>query len=87
MCSLLTGALLEATVALGARSSLPYFLPQSPNSHAVLKGGCVCGKGFCLFVCLSVQNLSEVKRCDLVMSLNQNRRAGNVRQSSEDLFR
>uniref|UniRef100_A0A4W6D086 Phosphoinositide phospholipase C n=1 Tax=Lates calcarifer TaxID=8187 RepID=A0A4W6D086_LATCA len=37
VCSLLTGALLEATVALGARSSLPYFLPQSPNSHAVLK--------------------------------------------------
>lgn len=39
MCSLLTGALLEATAALGARSALPYPLPQGPNSHAVLKGG------------------------------------------------
>ncbi|KAM6898546.1 1-phosphatidylinositol 4,5-bisphosphate phosphodiesterase epsilon-1 isoform 2-T2 [Lycodopsis pacificus] len=37
VCSLLTGALLEATAALGARSALPYPLPQSPNSHAVLK--------------------------------------------------
>ncbi|XP_049915900.1 1-phosphatidylinositol 4,5-bisphosphate phosphodiesterase epsilon-1 isoform X5 [Epinephelus moara] len=36
-CSLLTGALLEATAALGARSALPYPLPQAPNSHAVLK--------------------------------------------------
>uniref|UniRef100_A0A8C9X9V5 Phosphoinositide phospholipase C n=1 Tax=Sander lucioperca TaxID=283035 RepID=A0A8C9X9V5_SANLU len=37
VCSLLTGALLEATAALGARSALPYPLPQGPNSHAVLK--------------------------------------------------
>ncbi|TKS89600.1 1-phosphatidylinositol 4,5-bisphosphate phosphodiesterase epsilon-1 [Collichthys lucidus] len=37
VCSLLTGALLEATAALGARSALPYPLPQAPNSHAVLK--------------------------------------------------
>uniref|UniRef100_A0A8C3AG71 Phosphoinositide phospholipase C n=1 Tax=Cyclopterus lumpus TaxID=8103 RepID=A0A8C3AG71_CYCLU len=37
VCSLLTGALLEATAALGARSALPYLLPQSPNSHTVLK--------------------------------------------------
>uniref|UniRef100_A0A3B4VIV0 Phosphoinositide phospholipase C n=1 Tax=Seriola dumerili TaxID=41447 RepID=A0A3B4VIV0_SERDU len=37
VCSLLTGALLEATTALGARSALPYPLPQGPNSHAVLK--------------------------------------------------
>ncbi|XP_029312319.1 LOW QUALITY PROTEIN: 1-phosphatidylinositol 4,5-bisphosphate phosphodiesterase epsilon-1 [Cottoperca gobio] len=35
-CSLLTGALLEATAALGARSALPYPLPQIPNSHALL---------------------------------------------------
>lgn len=40
MCSLLTGALLEATAALGSRSALPYPFPQGPNSHAVLKGGC-----------------------------------------------
>ncbi|XP_068439869.1 1-phosphatidylinositol 4,5-bisphosphate phosphodiesterase epsilon-1 isoform X2 [Clinocottus analis] len=32
VCSLLTGALLEATTALGARSALPYLLPQSPNA-------------------------------------------------------
>ncbi|XP_041830274.1 1-phosphatidylinositol 4,5-bisphosphate phosphodiesterase epsilon-1 [Melanotaenia boesemani] len=37
VCSLLTGALLESTVALGARSALPCPLPQCPNSHAVLK--------------------------------------------------
>ncbi|XP_076616405.1 1-phosphatidylinositol 4,5-bisphosphate phosphodiesterase epsilon-1 isoform X2 [Chaetodon auriga] len=37
VCSLLTGALLEATAALGARSALPYPVPQGPNSHAVLK--------------------------------------------------
>ncbi|KAM9336797.1 1-phosphatidylinositol 4,5-bisphosphate phosphodiesterase epsilon-1 [Symphorus nematophorus] len=37
VCSLLTGALLEATAALGARSALLYPLPQGPNSHAVLK--------------------------------------------------
>ncbi|XP_054454527.1 1-phosphatidylinositol 4,5-bisphosphate phosphodiesterase epsilon-1 isoform X2 [Anoplopoma fimbria] len=37
VCSLLTGALLEATAALGARSALPYPLPPGPNSHAVLK--------------------------------------------------
>uniref|UniRef100_A0AAQ5ZRG0 Phosphoinositide phospholipase C n=1 Tax=Amphiprion ocellaris TaxID=80972 RepID=A0AAQ5ZRG0_AMPOC len=37
VCSLLTGALLEATAALGARSSLLYPLPQCPNGHAVLK--------------------------------------------------
>ncbi|XP_074519567.1 1-phosphatidylinositol 4,5-bisphosphate phosphodiesterase epsilon-1 isoform X2 [Halichoeres trimaculatus] len=36
-CSLLTGALLEATAALGARATLPYPLPQGPNGHAVLK--------------------------------------------------
>ncbi|XP_033975250.1 1-phosphatidylinositol 4,5-bisphosphate phosphodiesterase epsilon-1 isoform X1 [Trematomus bernacchii] len=36
-CSLLTGALLEATAALGSRSSLPCPLPQIPNCHAVLK--------------------------------------------------
>uniref|UniRef100_A0A3B5B5Z6 Phosphoinositide phospholipase C n=1 Tax=Stegastes partitus TaxID=144197 RepID=A0A3B5B5Z6_9TELE len=36
-CSLLSGALLEATAALGARSSLPCPLPQCPNGHAVLK--------------------------------------------------
>uniref|UniRef100_H3DNJ9 Phosphoinositide phospholipase C n=1 Tax=Tetraodon nigroviridis TaxID=99883 RepID=H3DNJ9_TETNG len=37
--SLLTGALLEAVAALGARSALPYPLPQGTghNSHAVLK--------------------------------------------------
>uniref|UniRef100_A0A8C4HFA5 Phosphoinositide phospholipase C n=1 Tax=Dicentrarchus labrax TaxID=13489 RepID=A0A8C4HFA5_DICLA len=35
VCSLLTGALLEATAALGARSALLYPLPQGPNSHAV----------------------------------------------------
>ncbi|XP_047464842.1 1-phosphatidylinositol 4,5-bisphosphate phosphodiesterase epsilon-1 isoform X3 [Mugil cephalus] len=37
VCSLLTGALLEATTALGARSALLYPVPQCPNSHAVLK--------------------------------------------------
>uniref|UniRef100_A0A7N8Y1T5 Phosphoinositide phospholipase C n=1 Tax=Mastacembelus armatus TaxID=205130 RepID=A0A7N8Y1T5_9TELE len=37
VCSLLTGALLEAIAALGARSALPYALPHLPNSHAVLK--------------------------------------------------
>uniref|UniRef100_A0A3Q4BGW2 Phosphoinositide phospholipase C n=1 Tax=Mola mola TaxID=94237 RepID=A0A3Q4BGW2_MOLML len=37
VCSLLTGALLEATAALGARSSLPNPFPQGSNSHAVLK--------------------------------------------------
>ncbi|XP_042363571.1 1-phosphatidylinositol 4,5-bisphosphate phosphodiesterase epsilon-1 isoform X2 [Plectropomus leopardus] len=37
VCSLLTGALLEATTALGARSALPYPWPPGPNSHAVLK--------------------------------------------------
>ncbi|XP_041670988.1 1-phosphatidylinositol 4,5-bisphosphate phosphodiesterase epsilon-1 isoform X2 [Cheilinus undulatus] len=37
VCSLLTGALLEATTALGARSTLPYPMPQGPNGHAVLK--------------------------------------------------
>uniref|UniRef100_A0A3Q0RX65 Phosphoinositide phospholipase C n=1 Tax=Amphilophus citrinellus TaxID=61819 RepID=A0A3Q0RX65_AMPCI len=37
LCSLLTGALLEATLSLGARSALLYPLPQCPNSHAVLK--------------------------------------------------
>ncbi|XP_038591439.1 1-phosphatidylinositol 4,5-bisphosphate phosphodiesterase epsilon-1 isoform X2 [Micropterus salmoides] len=37
VCSLLTGALLEATAALGARLALPYPLPQGPNSHVVLK--------------------------------------------------
>ncbi|KAM3592601.1 uncharacterized protein V6R79_021845 [Siganus canaliculatus] len=37
VCSLLTGALLEATAALGARSSLPYPPPQASNNHAVLK--------------------------------------------------
>uniref|UniRef100_A0A665W4E4 Phosphoinositide phospholipase C n=1 Tax=Echeneis naucrates TaxID=173247 RepID=A0A665W4E4_ECHNA len=37
VCSLLSGALLEATAALGARSVLPYPSPQGPNSHAVLK--------------------------------------------------
>nr|XP_057918195.1 1-phosphatidylinositol 4,5-bisphosphate phosphodiesterase epsilon-1 isoform X3 [Doryrhamphus excisus] len=31
VCSLLTGALLDATTALGARSGLPYPLGQSPN--------------------------------------------------------
>lgn len=38
--SLLTGALLEAIAALGARSALPYPFPQGTghNSHAVLKG-------------------------------------------------
>lgn len=40
LCSLLTGALLEATTALGARSTIPYPFPQGLNSHAVLKGGC-----------------------------------------------
>ncbi|XP_042079241.1 1-phosphatidylinositol 4,5-bisphosphate phosphodiesterase epsilon-1 isoform X2 [Haplochromis burtoni] len=35
--SLLTGALLEATLVLGARTALLYPLPQCPNSHAVLK--------------------------------------------------
>lgn len=38
--SLLTGALLEATAALGSRSAVPYAFPQGPTSHAVLKGGC-----------------------------------------------
>uniref|UniRef100_A0A3P9I684 Phosphoinositide phospholipase C n=1 Tax=Oryzias latipes TaxID=8090 RepID=A0A3P9I684_ORYLA len=37
LCSLLTGAILEATVAIGARSSLLCPPPQCPNSHAVLK--------------------------------------------------
>ncbi|XP_077358777.1 1-phosphatidylinositol 4,5-bisphosphate phosphodiesterase epsilon-1 isoform X2 [Festucalex cinctus] len=38
VCSLLTGALLETTVALGARSSLPCPFGQFPNSsHGVLK--------------------------------------------------
>ncbi|XP_037134464.1 1-phosphatidylinositol 4,5-bisphosphate phosphodiesterase epsilon-1 isoform X4 [Syngnathus acus] len=38
VCSLLSGALLEATAALGARSALPCPLGQSPNSsHGVLK--------------------------------------------------
>ncbi|KAK7919592.1 hypothetical protein WMY93_010876 [Mugilogobius chulae] len=39
VCSLLSGALLEATAALGSRFSLPLPLPcpQSANSHAVLK--------------------------------------------------
>lgn len=43
VCSLLTGALLEATAALGARSSLPNPFPQGSNSHAVLKGECSAG--------------------------------------------
>ncbi|MEQ2164790.1 hypothetical protein GOODEAATRI_010356, partial [Goodea atripinnis] len=38
LCSLLTGALLEATVSLGARPTLPFSLPQCSNGHAVLKG-------------------------------------------------
>lgn len=47
MFSLLTGALLEAVAALGARSALPYPFPQGTghNSHAVLKGTekvCIC---------------------------------------------
>ncbi|XP_023196734.1 1-phosphatidylinositol 4,5-bisphosphate phosphodiesterase epsilon-1 isoform X2 [Xiphophorus maculatus] len=37
LCSLLTGAFLEATVSLGARASLPFSLPQCSNGHAVLK--------------------------------------------------
>uniref|UniRef100_A0A3Q3BAX8 Phosphoinositide phospholipase C n=1 Tax=Kryptolebias marmoratus TaxID=37003 RepID=A0A3Q3BAX8_KRYMA len=37
LSSLLTGALLEATVVLGSRFALPYPLLQTPNSHAVLK--------------------------------------------------
>ncbi|XP_068161011.1 1-phosphatidylinositol 4,5-bisphosphate phosphodiesterase epsilon-1 isoform X2 [Antennarius striatus] len=37
VCSLLTGALLEATASLGARSSLPYPSTQCFNSHGVLK--------------------------------------------------
>uniref|UniRef100_A0A3Q3LIZ2 Phosphoinositide phospholipase C n=1 Tax=Labrus bergylta TaxID=56723 RepID=A0A3Q3LIZ2_9LABR len=37
VCSLLTGSLLEATAALGARSTLTYPMPQGPNGHAVLK--------------------------------------------------
>lgn len=37
VCSLLTGALLEATTALGARSSLLYPCPQSSNCLAVVK--------------------------------------------------
>uniref|UniRef100_A0A3Q2YJB7 Phosphoinositide phospholipase C n=1 Tax=Hippocampus comes TaxID=109280 RepID=A0A3Q2YJB7_HIPCM len=38
VCSLLTGALLEATAALGARSALPCPFGQSPNSsHGALK--------------------------------------------------
>lgn len=41
VCSLLTGALLEATAALGARTALPCPFPQGPNGHAVLKGGCI----------------------------------------------
>ncbi|XP_056881029.1 1-phosphatidylinositol 4,5-bisphosphate phosphodiesterase epsilon-1 isoform X2 [Takifugu flavidus] len=35
--SLLTGALLEAIAALGARSALPYSFPQGSSSHVVLK--------------------------------------------------
>lgn len=41
LCSLLTGALLEAVAALGARSALPYPFPQGSNSHVVLKGRCI----------------------------------------------
>lgn len=54
MCSLLTGALLEATAALGARSALPYPFPQGPNSHAVLKGGCYTVEWVykVLFICM-----------------------------------
>ncbi|XP_076007670.1 1-phosphatidylinositol 4,5-bisphosphate phosphodiesterase epsilon-1 isoform X2 [Genypterus blacodes] len=37
LCSLLTGALLEAALALGARSALPCPPPQASASHAVLK--------------------------------------------------
>ncbi|XP_047233215.1 1-phosphatidylinositol 4,5-bisphosphate phosphodiesterase epsilon-1 isoform X3 [Girardinichthys multiradiatus] len=37
LCSLLTGALLEATVSLGARATPPFSLPQCSNGHAVLK--------------------------------------------------
>uniref|UniRef100_A0A8D3BAA9 Phosphoinositide phospholipase C n=1 Tax=Scophthalmus maximus TaxID=52904 RepID=A0A8D3BAA9_SCOMX len=37
VCSLLTGALLEAIASLGARSALPYPLPPGPNGHGVLK--------------------------------------------------
>lgn len=37
--SLLTGALLEAIAALGARSALPCPFPQGSNSHVLLKGG------------------------------------------------
>lgn len=39
VCSLLTGALLEATAGLGARTNLPLPVPcpQSANCHAVLK--------------------------------------------------
>ncbi|XP_035997704.1 1-phosphatidylinositol 4,5-bisphosphate phosphodiesterase epsilon-1 isoform X4 [Fundulus heteroclitus] len=37
LCSLLSGALLEATVSLGARAALPFSLPQCCNGHAVLK--------------------------------------------------
>ncbi|KAM9837938.1 1-phosphatidylinositol 4,5-bisphosphate phosphodiesterase epsilon-1 [Aulostomus maculatus] len=37
VCSLLTGALLEATVALGARSALPCSFTQVCNSQAMLK--------------------------------------------------
>lgn len=52
MCSVLTGALLEATAALGSRSALPYLLPQSPSGHAVLKGEC------CTKVCIEMFSLS-----------------------------
>ncbi|XP_075314190.1 1-phosphatidylinositol 4,5-bisphosphate phosphodiesterase epsilon-1 isoform X2 [Odontesthes bonariensis] len=37
VCSLLAGALLETTAALGVRSALYCPLPQCPSSHAVLK--------------------------------------------------
>uniref|UniRef100_A0A668A3T9 Phosphoinositide phospholipase C n=1 Tax=Myripristis murdjan TaxID=586833 RepID=A0A668A3T9_9TELE len=37
VCSLLTGALLEATAALGARSTLPCPAPQGPIGHIMLK--------------------------------------------------
>lgn len=50
VCSLLTGALLEATAALGARSAVAYPFPQGPNSHAVLKGGCYTVVWNCFFM-------------------------------------
>ncbi|KAM4715436.1 1-phosphatidylinositol 4,5-bisphosphate phosphodiesterase epsilon-1 isoform 2-T3 [Anableps anableps] len=37
LCSLLTGAFLEATVSVGARASLSFSLPQCSNGQAVLK--------------------------------------------------